>query len=199
MEDRKGLLLVISGPAGAGKGTLADMLLKRDGGFRFSVSATTRGPRPNEIAGFHYEYLTETEFAEREEAGDFLETATVHGHRYGTPLKPVMQMLDEGRDLLLDIDSQGALSVMGKLADCVTVFILPPSFAELERRLRARNTEAEEDILRRLCNAHGEVAQMHRYRYALVNDNLEDTYRQLEAIVMAERHNTVRFRPQIAL
>lgn len=194
---RKGLLLVISGPAGAGKGTLAERLLTRDGGFRFSVSATTRAPRPNEIDGVHYEYLTKEEFARREENGDFLETATVHAHRYGTPLKPVMQMLSEGRDLLLDIDSQGALSVISRLADCVTVFILPPSFVELERRLRARNTETEDDLQRRLRNARGEVSHMDRYRYVIVNDNLEETYRTLEAIVAAERHNTVRYQPQI--
>lgn len=197
MQERRGLLLVISGPAGAGKGTMAEMLLKRDGGFRFSVSATTREPRPGEVAGVHYHYLTEDEFDQMEEDGDFLETATVHGHRYGTPLKPVMQMLDEGRDLLLDIDTQGAVSVMGRLADCVTVFILPPTYTELERRLRARNTECEADIQRRLANARGEIAKLGRYRYAIINGNLEDAYRKLEGIVMAERHNTVRYQPSI--
>ncbi len=194
---RKGILMVISGPAGAGKGTLADMLLRRDGGFTFSVSATTRAPRPTEIDGVHYQFLSGEEFSRMEETGDFLETATVHGHRYGTPLKPVMQMLHEGRDLLLDIDSQGAMSVMSKLAECVTVFILPPSFNELERRLRMRNTENEPDLQRRLRNAHGEVAQLWRYRYTIINDSVEDAYRALEAIVMAERHSTVRYRPTI--
>lgn len=189
--------MVISGPAGAGKGTLAGMLLARDGKFRFSVSATTRGPRPGEIAGVHYEYLTMEEFAAREAEGDFVETATVHGNRYGTPLKPIMALLDEGRDILLDIDSQGAFTVMNKLADCVTVFILPPSFEELERRLRARNTECETDIQRRLNNARNEVAQLDKYRYAIINDNLEDAYHKLEAIVAAERHSTTRYRPQI--
>lgn len=194
---RKGILMVISGPAGAGKGSLAELLLARDGGFAFSVSATTRAPRPAEKDGVHYYFLTEEEFSHMESAGDFLETATVHGHRYGTPLKPVMQMLDEGRDLLLDIDSQGAISVMSKLADCVTVFILPPSFAELERRLRARNTECEADILRRLRNARGEIDQLGRYRYALINDHLEDAYDKLQAIVAAERQSTVRYHPRI--
>ncbi len=194
---RKGILMVISGPAGAGKGTLADLLLKRDGQFTFSVSATTRAPRPGETEGVHYYYLTDEAFAEMEENGDFLETATVHGHRYGTPLKPVMQMLDEGRDLLLDIDSQGAGSVMSKLADCVTVFILPPSFEELERRLRARNTECEEEICRRLFNARGEIEQIDHYRYAIINEDVETAFRQLEAIVAAERLNTVRYRPEI--
>ncbi|MDR0896410.1 MAG: guanylate kinase [Oscillospiraceae bacterium] len=194
---RKGLLMVISGPAGAGKGTLADMLMRRDGGFTFSVSATTRAPRRIETPGVHYHFLTEAEFDEMEAAGDFLETATVHGHRYGTPLKPVMQMLNEGRDLLLDIDAQGAKSVLSKLAECVSVFILPPSFAELERRLRARDTESEEEMRRRMHNAHGEVAQMDRYRYVIINDQLEKAYEQLEAIVAAERLSTVRYRPEI--
>lgn len=197
MAVRKGLLLVISGPAGAGKGTLAEMLLGRDGGFRFSVSATTRSPRPNEIPCVHYEFITEADFAAREAEGDFLETATVHGHHYGTPLKPVMQMLDDGHDFLLDIDSQGAIAVMNKLADCVSVFILPPSFAELERRLRHRGTESEADLQRRLRNAYGEVEQMDRYRYAIINDALEDTYTTLEAIVAAERHSTIRYQPDI--
>jgi guanylate kinase len=194
---RKGLLMVISGPAGAGKGTLADMLMRKDGGFTFSVSATTRAPRRIETPGVHYHFLSEAEFDEMEAAGDFLETATVHGHRYGTPLKPVMQMLNEGRDLLLDIDAQGAKSVMSKLAECVSVFILPPSFAELERRLRARDTESEAEMRRRLHNAHGEVAQLDRYRYAIINDQLEKAYEQLEAIVAAERLSTVRYRPEI--
>jgi guanylate kinase len=194
---RKGLLMVISGPAGAGKGTLADMLMRRDGGFTFSVSATTRAPRRIETPGVHYHFLTEAEFDAMEAAGDFLETATVHGHRYGTPLKPVMQMLNEGRDLLLDIDAQGAKSVMSKLAECVSVFILPPSFAELERRLRARDTESEEEMRFRLHNAHNEVSNLHRYRYAIINDRLETAYAQLEAIVAAERLSTVRYRPEI--
>ncbi|GHU82326.1 guanylate kinase [Clostridia bacterium] len=198
MSVRKGILLVISGPAGVGKGTLAEMLLRRDGGFAFSVSATTRAPRPAEKAGEHYYYLSEEEFAAMEQNGDFLETATVHGHRYGTPLKPVMQMLEEGRDLLLDIDSQGAASVLSKLADCVAVFILPPSFAEQERRLRARNTETEEELQRRLYNARGELAQIDKYRYAIVNDSLEEAFRKLTAIIQAERLNTVRYRPEIS-
>lgn len=194
---RKGILLVISGPAGAGKGTLADMLLQRDGGFAFSVSATTRAPRPSEKNGVHYFFLREAEFAEMEANGDFLETATVHGHRYGTPLKPVMQMLEEGRDLLLDIDSQGAISVMSKLAHCVTVFIMPPSFAELERRLRARNTECNEEIIQRLYNARNEIEQLARYQYAIVNDSVERAYACLEAIVVAERHRIIRYRPEV--
>lgn len=194
---RKGLLLVISGPAGAGKGSLAALLLKRDSSFQFSISATTRKPRPAETDGVHYHFITEAEFEALEADGDFLETATVHGHRYGTPLKPVMQMLEDGCDLLLDIDTQGAMSVMSKLADCVSVFILPPSFTELEKRLRKRNTENEPDLQRRLHNARGELEVLSRYRYAIVNDTLEEAYHQLETVVAAERLNTVRYIPEI--
>jgi guanylate kinase len=194
---RKGILMVISGPAGAGKGTLGEMLLTRDGGFTFSISATTRAPRPTETDGVHYHFLSEEEFARMEEAGEFLETAEVHGHRYGTLLRPVMQMLDEGRDFLLDLDSQGAISVMSKLVDCVTVFILPPSFEELECRLRSRNTENEQEIQRRLRNARGEVEQLDRYRYVIINDNRDEAYQKLTAIVAAERQSTARYRPEI--
>lgn len=195
---RKGLLLVISGPAGVGKGTLVDMLLREDSGFSFSVSATTRAPRPNERDGVHYYYLTEEAFDEMEARGAFLETAAVHGHRYGTPREPVIRMLEAGHDVLLDIDSAGAISVMEKTSHCVSVFILPPSYAELERRLRYRGTESEEEILCRLRNARGEIGQLGRYRYAIVNDTLENAYQKLTAIVTAERLNTVRFLPDIA-
>ncbi len=194
---RKGLLLVISGPSGVGKGTLASLLMQRDHGFHFSVSATTRPPRPGEIHGVHYLFMTKEVFALHEENGDFLETATVGGNRYGTPLKPVMQMLGEGRDLLLDIDTQGAITVMNRLADCVTVFILPPSMDELERRLRGRATECEADIQRRIAAARGEISQMERYRYVIINDRIDDAYMLLAAIVSAERHNTVRYKPEI--
>jgi len=150
-----------------------------------------------EVHGVHYHFLSEDAFTRMEQDGEFLETAVVHGHRYGTPLKPVMQMLDEGRDLLLDIDPQGAASVMSKLAECVTVFILPPSFVELERRLRSRNTEKEAEIQRRLHNARGELEQVGKYRYALINDHLEDAYQLLTAIVAAERQSTIRYHPNI--
>lgn len=197
MAVRKGLVLVISGPAGAGKGTLAGMLLKRDGQFQFSVSATTRARREMEVPGVDYYFLSEEEFAQWDRDGEFLETAVVHGHHYGTPYKPIIQAKDEGKDLLLDIDSQGAMSVIDKVANCVTVFILPPSFTILEERLRKRNTECEADLQRRLRNARGEVEQIGRYNYVIINDEIEDTYRQLEAIVIAERHNTIRYQPEI--
>lgn len=196
---RKGLLLVISGPAGAGKGTMKDMLLERDKGFHFSVSATTREPRPDEIDGIHYDFISEAEFNRRDAEGDFLETATVHGHLYGTPLKPVMRMLDDGEDMLFDIDTQGALKIMETIKDCVSVFVTAPTFAEIERRLRTRGTECESDLQRRLLNAHGEIEEMHRYRYVIVNDVLEVAYRQLEAIISAERINTDRYLPEIGL
>ncbi|MCL1796100.1 MAG: guanylate kinase [Clostridia bacterium] len=194
---QKSLLLMLSAPAGAGKGSLKELLLGRDGRFVFSVSATTREARPGEEDGVHYHFLSPEAFARMEAEGSFLEVATVHGNRYGTPLRPILKWMDEGRDILLEIDTQGAEAVSAKLADCVSVFILPPSIEELERRLVARNTENEESIRRRLQNARGEIAQMARYRYAIVNDSLETAYRQLEAIVTAERLNTVRWKPDI--
>lgn len=194
---RKGLLLVISGPAGAGKGTMKDMLLERDKGFHFSISATTRAPRPGEVDGIHYDFISKDEFMRREAEGDFLETATVHGHLYGTPLKPVMRMLDDGEDMLFDIDTQGALKIMETIKDCVSVFVTAPTFTEIEKRLRKRGTECEEDMQRRLRNAREEVKALHRYRYVIVNDDLEIAYRQLEAVIEAERINTNRYQPEI--
>lgn len=188
----RGMLLVLSGPSGVGKGTLAKELLEK-GGFSFSVSCTTRAPRPGEIEGVHYFFLTEEEFARRESENGFLETALVHGHHYGTPLAPAMEALAQGRDLLLDIDPQGGVQVMKRLPEAVSVFLLPPSWEELERRLRGRGTETEEDIVRRLKNAKGEIDYLPRYRYAVVNDDIDRAREDLFAIARAERLNTARF------
>lgn len=195
---RKGMLLVVSGPSGAGKGMLKKMLIERLGGFYFSVSYTARPMRVGqETDGVDYHFVTESTFAAMDARGEFLETATVHGYLYGTPLAPIRAALERGDDILLEIDTQGALQVREKIKDCVTVFILPPSFAELERRLRMRNTENESDIRRRLCNARIEVSQTDRYQYAVINDSLEDAYRNLSAIVIAERQRTTRYKPTI--
>ena len=191
------MLLVISGPSGAGKGTLVSKLLDQDPSFCFSVSVTTRGRRENEIEDVHYHFISEGEYDKLLEADAFIEHATVHGHRYGTLKSEVYGRMERGQNVLLDIDPQGARSVMEKEKDCVSVFILPPSYHDLKVRLHTRNTEQEEEINRRLNNARGEIEQMGRYRYLVVNDNLELAFDQLMAIVRAEKQNSVRYFPVV--
>ena len=196
-EIRKGMLLVISGPSGAGKGTLVARLLEKDPSFCFSVSVTTRGRRENEIEDIHYHFISEAEYDKLLAEDAFIEHASVHGHRYGTLKSEVYDRMERGQNVLLDIDPQGAREVMRKEKDCVSVFILPPSYHDLKVRLHTRNTENEEEIQRRLNNARGEIKQMSRYRYLIVNDNLELAFEQLSAIVRAEKQNTVRYFPEI--
>ena len=196
-EIRKGMLLVISGPSGAGKGTLVQKLLDKDPSFAFSVSVTTRGRRENEIEDVHYHFISEAEYDKLLSEDAFLEHASVHGHRYGTLKSEVYERMEKGQNVLLDIDPQGARAVMEKEKDCVSVFILPPTYRDLKVRLHTRNTEGEEEIQRRLNNARGEIEQMNRYRYLVVNDDLELAFDQLAAIVRAEKQNSVRYFPEI--
>ena len=194
---RKGMLLVISGPSGTGKGTLAQRLLKGDPSFQFSVSATTRARRSNETEGVHYHFISDERFDQLLAEDAFLEHAVVHGHRYGTLKSQVYESISRGENILLDIDPQGARKVMDKEKDCVTVFILPPSYKALEVRLHTRNTDDPMEIRRRLGNARGEIEQLSRYQYAVVNDELDLAYEQLYSIVTAEKHRTIRFFPTV--
>ena len=194
---RKGMLLVISGPSGTGKGTLAQRLLKGDPSFQFSVSATTRVRRSNETEGVHYHFISDERFDQLLAEDAFLEHAVVHGHRYGTLKSQVYESISRGENILLDIDPQGARKVMDKEKDCVTVFILPPSYKALEVRLHTRNTDDPAEIRRRLGNARGEIEQLSRYQYAVVNDELDLAYEQLYSIVTAEKQRTIRFFPTV--
>ena len=196
-EIRKGMLLVISGPSGAGKGTLVAKLLDQDPSFAFSVSVTTRGRRENEIEDVHYHFISEDEYDTLLREDAFIEHATVHGHRYGTLKSEVYARMEKGQNVLLDIDPQGARTVMEKEKDCVSVFILPPSYHDLKVRLHTRNTENEDEIQRRLNNAKGEIQQMNKYRYLIVNDDLDLAFEQLMAVVRAEKQNSVRFFPEV--
>ena len=197
-ENRKGMLLVISGPSGVGKGTLLRTLFAEDRSFGFSVSATTRGPRPGEQDGVDYHFLTEERFAELVRENAFLEHAEVHGHHYGTLRTEVARRIEAGRNVVLDIDVQGALQVMASWPDCVSVFILPPSYAELRERLTGRHTETPEDVERRLRNARREIPMAERYQYQIVNDRAEEAAQRLLQIARAEKQRTTRYHPVVS-
>lgn len=186
--DRRGLLLVVSSPSGAGKTTLSRSLLADDPEIAMSVSVTTRPPRSGEVDGRDYHFRTVPEFEAMRDAGNLLEWAPVHGNFYGTPRLPVLQRLGEGRDVMFDIDWQGAQQLADKAgADLVRVFILPPSAAALAERLRKRALDDEAVVQRRLAGAAAEIAHWNEYDYVLVNADLATTLAQLKAILAAER------------
>ena len=187
-QNRKGLLLVISGPAGVGKGTINLSLISRNSDIRMSVSATTRSPRPGEIDGVHYFFKSEEEFQKMIEDGAFLEYMRVFNtHYYGTPKSFVEQELDEGRSVILEIDVQGAMRVKAAYPDAVLIFIAPPSMSELKSRLIHRGTESSEAIERRFETAYHEMELVDRYDYVVVNDILDQAIARTEDIIVAER------------
>ncbi len=194
---RKGMLLIISGPSGAGKGTLCKRLLASDPSFAFSCSVTTRAPRNGEVDGVDYRFIDDAEFQRMVQNDELLEYATVHGNHYGTPRSEIDTLLNECQNVLLDIDSQGAMNVMRNTKDYVSVFVIAPSFEELRSRLEKRNAERPEDIERRLRNAYGEFQKVTLYDYVIVNDDVDRAFQELQCIVNAEKHKTVRFLPTI--
>lgn len=186
-DPRLGLILVLCAPSGAGKSTLVRRLLAEFPDFGYSVSYTTREPRPGEQDGRDYHFVTRERFEAMRAAGEFAEWAEVHGNCYGTASAPVRGMLAAGRDVLFDIDVQGAAQLRGTFPDALYVFLLPPSRDELERRLRGRGTDAEEVIARRMKNARGEIAAAGDFDFLVVNDRLEQAYDELRAVYLAGR------------
>lgn len=182
-----GTLFVVAAPSGAGKSTLVNALLAREPAISLSISHTTRPPRPGEQYGRHYYFVERAEFEREVSEGIFLEHAEVHGNLYGTSRTTVDGLLAQSRDVLLEIDWQGARQIRAAKADCVSVFILPPSRTELERRLRGRGSDAPEVIERRLHNSREEIAHAHEFDYIVVNDRFEDALDDLQAIVRAVR------------
>lgn len=183
----QGILFVVSSPSGGGKGTLIRRVLGAVAGLSYSVSWTTRAPRPGERDGVNYHFVTLEEFRRMREAGGFLEWAVVHGNFYGTARNVVAQELSEGHDIILEIDVQGAGVVRRTMDPVVSVFILPPSLAVLRARLTARMTEQPQELALRLCNARGEVEQYRHFDYLILNDEVERASQQLASIVYAER------------
>lgn len=191
--SRRGIMLVLSSPSGAGKTTLTRNLLDQEQKVALSISATTRTRRPSEIDGVHYLFRTKRQFEVMRDSGELLEWAEVHGNFYGTPREPVEKALAEGRDVLFDIDWQGTRQLLDKMReDVVTVFVLPPSADELKARLERRAEDSASVIAHRLQNAAEEISHWQEYDYILVNRDLDDSFARLRAILTAERLKRVK-------
>lgn len=184
--DKKGLLIVISGPSGAGKGTICKSLLESQE-FWVSVSATTRSPRNGEVEGKNYYFMTREQFLDKINQNDFLEHAEVYGNLYGTPKSKVIEMLNSGKNVILEIDIQGALVVKDNYPDGVFIFILPPSMEELKNRIINRGSETPESLMTRFKSAYKEINYVSKYSYAVVNDTVEDAVNKIKSIVAAEQ------------
>lgn len=184
-KKEKGLLIVLSGPSGAGKSTVVKQLMQQRGNIHFSVSYTTRAPRSEDIDGVTYNFVDRAEFERMIENNEFLEYAEYSGNYYGTSLKVIEEKQAAGIDVLLDIEVQGAANVRNKCPDAVLVFTVPPSYQELERRLRGRNTDDEQTICKRLSRALEEVREINMYDYLVINDQVENAVAELDAIMSA--------------
>lgn len=192
VSENKGLLIVISGPSGVGKGTICKRLLERNDGLSVSVSATTRAPREEDTDGVTYFFKTVDEFKAMIEKGEFFEWAVYNGNYYGTPAPPVLESLENGKDIILEIDVQGALNVKPRFPQGVYVFVAPPDRETLHERLKGRGSESAEQISKRIAAADGEMAKRFEYDYIVVNDSLDDAVADVEAIIRAEKLKSER-------
>lgn len=193
-KSRRGLLIILSSPSGAGKSTLSRMLLDWDPSLRFSVSATTRDPRPGEQDGREYYFKTHAEFQELIDTDGMLEHATVFENMYGSPKEPVENAVSKGIDVVFDIDWQGGQQIRASSMadDVVSIFILPPSIGELERRLNARGQDSAEVVAKRMSKAKDEISHWKEYEYLIVNDDLQQSFEALKSILIAERTKRIR-------
>jgi guanylate kinase len=190
--DKKGFLVVISAPSGTGKSSLAKLLRDMDSSVRMSVSATTREPRDGERDGENYFFKTPEEFKSMIEKGELLEWVSYCDNYYGTPVKYLDDMIEKGYTVVLDIDVEGAASIRDRYPDSVLIFVLPPSFKELERRIAKRGSESEDSLQKRLDRAKNEVLHLERFDYVVVNDSLETASNNIYSIIKAERHTVKR-------
>lgn len=193
----RGLLIVISGPSGAGKGTICKTFLERNTEVAISVSATTRFPRSGEIDGVNYHFMSKEQFKKKIYDNDFLEYAEVYDNFYGTPKSNVEKLLESGKDVILEIDIQGALKVKENTEEGVFIFILPPSMEELKARIIKRGSETPESLMKRFKSAYKEINFISRYNYAVVNDEVEAAVEKLEAIICAEKCRVDRIKHSI--
>lgn len=190
--DKKGIMMVVSAPSGTGKTTLCKELLRMFPGLRFSVSYTTRPPRPREMEGMDYRFVSQEEFAERDERGEFIETEEIFGNSYGTSRKDIEDILNDGGDVLIDVDTRGAKTLKEAWGEGIFVFILPPSHRDLQERLRRRGSEDEAAIALRLARAVEEMNDNYWYDYVVFNDTIRNSVHILESIYVAEQNRRIR-------
>lgn len=195
--NNKGLLIVISGPSGAGKGTLCKALLERNNNLNISVSMTTRSPRAGEQDGINYFFTDREKFQEMINNNEFLEYACVYDNYYGTPRYYVEDMVEEGKDVILEIDIQGALKVKEVYEEGVFIFIVPPSMEELQNRIKKRGSETEESLIKRFKSAYKELNYVSKYNYVVINDTVENAVQKLQSIILAEKCRVDRYKDRI--
>lgn len=197
MLNRKGLLLVVSGPSGAGKGTICKALLNKNDQINLSVSATTRKPRNGEVHGVNYFFIEKEEFTKMIENGEFLEYAQIYDNFYGTPKAAIIECLEKGQDVILEIEMQGARQIKEVYPEGVFIFVLPPSLEELKSRIVGRGTETQEEIEKRFSCAFEEINQIVNYDYFIVNEDIEKSVSDVEAIICAEKNKVTRYKNNI--